>query len=356
MRLLYIYPVLPNIYLIAQKARVSPSTVSNIFHGREGKFSAETRERVLAIARELGYAPDARASALASHRSNNIGLVLYPNFSQISNLYYIKIIEGIVTELSKFNYRFIFATIPEKGSLPSIVQSKDADGLLICNSIPKETALKLKQLNIPCVLIPSHYEDVEMDYVDVDNVGGVRLAVDHLLSLGHRKIGIISVSGIFDFKKRTEVFLDSLGQAGIKPNKAWIKTDRDGRLWIANTLLNFGREMAQELYEQKEMPTALFCAGEDIAIGVYDFFHSKGVRIPEDISVIGFDETEASTLLSPRLTTIHTPRFEIGVNAVNLLLGRIKEPGRPTTCKTLDVNLIVRESCRRIPESERSRK
>jgi DNA-binding LacI/PurR family transcriptional regulator len=340
--------MLPNIYMIAEKAGVSPSTVSNIFNNRKGRYGPDTAVKVLKIAEELGYEPDARASGLAMKRSYNIGLVYYRTFEQVSNIFYSKITEGIVTEISRLRYKVIFTMIPEDGRLPSLVRKKDTDGLIIVNTIPHETVLKLTELRLPSVLLlPLKEENIRMDFISIDNASGIRKVMEYLAGLGHERIGLITQRGfVQDFKEREEAFFKAAEEKGLKVSEAHVRCPVQ-KPWELGSLVDFGESMAVDMVAKGDLPSAVVCVSDEIALGAIQGFHARGVRVPEDISVTGFDDIGWAQFFIPRLTTLRTPRTELGVKAVELLMERIANPVMAHVSKILDVDLIVRDSCAR---------
>jgi len=340
---------LPNIYEIAKKAGVSPATVSNVFHNRKNKVSTETIKRVIQIAKEMGYTPDARASSLASRRSQNIGLLYYPNFQQISNVFYSGITEGIVTELSRRKYRLVFTAVSYNDKMPALVRCKDTEGLIVITFIPQHILSVVKQLNIPVVLLAVHKEHKEVDAVMVDNFSTVSMAIAELRRLGHKKIGFITLSsGVAeDFYERTKAFIKEVAKPDsiIKISRKKIKTSHD--------IYEAGFEKAIEIAEMssKDRPTAVLCANDQIAIGAMRGFQSKGLSIPEDISVMGIDDIELASHSFPRLTTMHVPRFQMGIMAVDLLFKRIEDPKKPYEICKVKTILTRRDSCLEIKKN-----
>jgi LacI family transcriptional regulator len=335
---------LPDIYSIAKRAGVSPATVSNIFHNRQNKFSPETAKKVLKIAREVGYKPNALASSLASRRSYNIGLVYHPNFEQISNVFYNRITESVVTELTRIGYKVSFSALGEHDRLPDIVQRKDADGLIIIPFIPPLTLNDLRTLRVPAVLLTVHTLHEGVDCVRTDNENGIRKAIEHLKELGHTEIGFISHSGqAMDFQERLDAFCKYFPDAP----REFIKVGRK-KIDTQSSLYESGYERGLLFAAMKHRPTAILCANDQLAIGAMKALQERGISIPRDISVVGFDDIEWAVHASPPLTTLRSPRQQMGVIAVNLLTARIADPGRPFETRFLDAELVVRESTAKV--------
>jgi DNA-binding LacI/PurR family transcriptional regulator len=192
---------------------------------------------------------------------------------------------------------------------------------------------------MPVVLISSQSEFENFDIVMVDNIEGAKLAVNHLIELGHRKIGIVGgARDVSSSQKRYEGFIEALKTARIKLNKNFItedSLDNEG-----------GYRCAKKLLAQKEKPTALFATNDTMAIGALSAIHEAGFRIPDDISLIGFDDLSFSKMTYPKLTTIRQPKFKTGEVATEQLFKHLLSPSKSLPPKKiiLDHELIVRET------------
>ncbi|MBN1201991.1 MAG: LacI family DNA-binding transcriptional regulator [Anaerolineae bacterium] len=331
-------PKAPTIFDIARKSGVSYSTVSRALSGYEFVKSS-TREKVLQAARELEYVPNQQARSLAGGRSNMIG-VLVPD---LSNSYISEIIHGIDDELAKSDYNIILYTThrhqgKESEYVATMVNS-GADGLLLVVPLISSSYLDaLHQQDFPYVLLDQMNERKQSLSVIATNRAGAYEATQYLIELGHRHIGFISgLEGLNSATERLAGYKTALSDHGIHLDSEYI-VGGDFRV-------QGGYLATQKLLSLQKPPTAIFASNDMSAFGAIEAIRQHGLHIPDDISVLGFDDLSQASLVYPKLTTVHQPLVEMGREAVIMLLECIEYPAQEMRQTILPTKLIIRDSC-----------
>jgi LacI family transcriptional regulator len=329
---------IPTIYDVAREAGVSYTTVSRALSGYEF-VKPSTREKVLQAAEKLGYVPNQQARSLAGGRSNLIG-VLVP---ALSNSYISEILRGIDEELAKSNYNLILYTTHRHHGKESTYAAKimngAAEGLLLVVPLISTSYLDaLRQQDFPYVLIDQSDETEKSLVVSGTNCKGAYEATRYLIELGHRRIGFISgLAGLNSTAERLKGYKAALRDHGIPL--------RDELIAEGSFRESGGYAAAQKLLTLTETPTAIFAANDLSAFGAIEAVRQRGWRIPEDMSVIGFDDIPQASNVYPKLTTVHQPLAQMGREAVSLLLERIEDPTQGMCQAILETQLILRDSC-----------
>jgi DNA-binding LacI/PurR family transcriptional regulator len=326
-----------NIKKIAQLAGVHPSTVSRALNG-SNLVKPETRERIEKIAQEGGYIRDSLAKSLIVGKTYTLG-ILAP---EISSTFYSQIIDEIENAVSMEGYGIIIAAtnfqyLSEKKALNSML-SKRVDALVIC--APSDQILndfRRMKVNIPLVLCDTTHEDIPFNDVYVDEKQGIREAVLYLAKLGHREIGFIGEEKIT--RHRLDNFLIVMKECGLKLRKDYIRLE-------SGVDSECGYKAVRQFLRERRFPTAILCARDTIAIGAVRAAVENGIRVPDYISIVGYDDINVSRYLLPALTTIRQLSEEIGRQAGKMLLGLIEDDSetKPVTHIVLTPKLVVRES------------
>jgi len=321
---------------IAKMAKVAPSTVSRALNNK-GRMSDATRERIRQLARELGYHPNINAKGLATNKTGNIGIVINKRHRPESFYdFYGTIIMGVEEVIEKQGYHLIFSSTDGGPSVPRCVEERRVDGLILMGcDISEELVLLLRDNQVPLVLVDNHVEGV--DSVAIDNVGGAYKAVEYLIRLGHRKIGFIAERlSDLSFEERFEGYKLALKEYGLQYDPDLVAeglTPPDHGYVAMKNLLKRGT------------PPAVFAANDSTAAGAIKAIKENGLRVPDDIAVIGFDDGPTALHTVPLLTTVKVFREKMARVAAKRLMELIENPDQPPIQLRLSTELIIRESC-----------
>ncbi len=335
---------------VAQRAGVSIQTVSYVVNDT-GSISASTRARVLDAINELNYRPDVIARSMRTRRTQIIGLLVL----DITNPVHSRIAHAVESTAHARGYRVILYNISQdpdrereclEASLEGLV-----DGLIIVNSVDRERTLEfLQQQGTNAVLIDS-LSSSDTPSVMVDNLAAAYAATAHLIELGHRRIAhIAGWEPHLIAQQRVDGYRKALTDHGLEYvciGKALAES------WSWDFRAGY-EGMQQILASSPEAPTAVFAASDQMAIGAYRAIAEAGLRIPDDVSVVGFDNLEIAGYTVPSLTTIHQPFEKMATNAVKLLLRLIKRQRLENPQEVLPFELIVRGSTKAIRHDDHS--
>ncbi len=329
---------------VADAAGVSRTTVSMVLNDVPGaKISEETRQRVLKVAQKLGYVPDAAAQALASRRSQIIGLVQARQTHHIiADAFLNQMVGGLLQSVHRHDMRLLIDIVePEhqKETYLRLVRAKHIDGLLLAGPrIDDEGLRALEEDRFPTVLI-GYQPDIALCSVDVDNRAAARMAVAHLIQLGHERIACITnAPPTYGAPvERLAGYRDALEAAGLVYDEGLVRYgDYD---------LTSGYEQMKDLLEEGPEFTAAFVSSDVVALGAMAAIQERGLRVPEDIAMVGFDDVPFARHTNPRLTTIHVPAVEMARWACEMLIQLIQQGELSNPHRILDTHLVVRESC-----------
>ncbi|WP_379132910.1 LacI family DNA-binding transcriptional regulator [Paenibacillus sp. sgz500958] len=328
-----------SIFDVAKKSGLSVVTVSRVLN-RSDSVRPKNRDKVLQAMKELGYQPSAAARSLALGRTGIIGLTLMTLDDSFLDLV-VKEINDRLTEHGYFLAISVYS--PEEDALQSpLFQEDRVDGVFLLSPIHEETYVQeLKKKNLPFVMLDNQLKHPSVPSVIVNNRKGGYDAARHLIDLGHRKIAHISGPDPFlSSREREHGFRIALEEAGLVPHAV-----QRGEFTIAS-----GYAIAQQWLESGDLPTAIFAADDNIALGVINALQYSGVRVPQEVSIVGFDDQSVASELHPRLTTVRQPAEKIGRYGVDLLLKWINESAIPDVSLPLqfEPELIIRESTARI--------
>lgn len=325
---------------VAAEAGVSRQTVSRVLNDK-GEVAVETRARVQAAINALGYRPSAIARSLVSQRTHVLGL-LTANFSDYTHA---RIIEGAEAEAREQGY-LIFVSGAEHSldgeplSSPLLGQHR-AEGLFIVyqgTDSDRYTIFDDISRDLPLVTIgyaPDH-EDVVA--VGIDNREGARRATWHLLNLGHCRIAhITGPIQMYASQERQRGYTDALGEAGITPEDAMVASSD----WSSAG----GYCATSQLIDRGGNFTALFVQNDRMALGALQAFREHGLRVPQDVAVVGFDDIPSAPYFDPPLTTVHQPSYKLGQIGIRFLIDLINGQPAPTEPVRLETKLVIRRSC-----------
>ena len=330
------------IYDVAKKAGVGIGTVSRTINN-SSQVSPQTRAKVLQAIKQLDYQPHAIAQGLARKKTNMISIIV-PFFT---GYFYIELFKGIQEELSKYQYNLILYNVDQTDKtepfLERTLQEKRVDGVLyISLRISDAYARKFLDLDFPIVLLDAYHPD--LDSITVGNEYGAYIATQHLIRLGNTKVGMIDAQ-----LKSTPAQIRLAGyKKALEESHILFKKDY---LVISNSVEErdgFNREAGYRAMDQLlalggDRPTAVFISSDIQAIGAIQAIQEHGLRIPEDIAIVGFDDIEMAQYMG--LTTIRQPMFEMGRLAVKRLLNKISGTDVKNFKKSFLTELVIRKSC-----------
>lgn len=325
---------------VARRAEVSPMTVSRVING-SAQVRGETRERVEQVIAELGYVPNSLARGLARQKTGTLALLV----PDVSNPFFTQIAHGAETMARGGGYRVILCNTESDLALErEYIQEMLAyrvDGLLIApaNDLSQRNLRLLEQYHVPFVLLDRAVAGLACDIVQGDNIGGGRRLVEHLIALGHRHIACLGGDlRVSTTRERVIGYQQALEADSI----TW-----DAGLVLPSSLdIASGVAAAERMLRCDPLPTAVFAVNNFVAVGVVQALRAHGLRVPEDIALVCFDDIEHAALLCPFLTVMEQPARTFGTIAAQLLVERIVQS---TTIQpryvVLTPTLVVRESC-----------
>lgn len=326
------------IHDVAKLAKVSIATVSRVT-SNEGVVNEKTKARVLKAMEELGYIPNSAARTLRMSQSNII-VVLMIN---IKNSFFSEFIRGIEEVAREAGYYLLIGSTngekeKEKEYLNLIRESR-ADGVILTTAnVEADTTIEKISQDSPIVLTFDYIPNPDIPSISIDNESASRKITNHLIELGHRRIAHITGDmQRLQSKTRLSGYKQAFYQNGFQVDESLIQE--------GGYLLEDGYLAAQKLLYFENRPTAIYGGNDNVAIGALKAVHDAGLRVPEDIAVVGFDDIDMARYMNPGLTTIHQPRYEIGKRAMELLLKKIKKEKIDQPHIILEDKLLIRESC-----------
>ncbi len=328
---------------VAKAAGVSPTTVSFVLNHIEGmRISQETRERVLEAARTLNYHPDSSAQKMARGKTSVIGLVLRQNPEKAyADLFIQDVMQGISSVIRENGYQLLFIPLPpedKEKSYSKLINERHVDGLIV--SGPTEDDYELAEvfnegakIVMMGKIIGSH-----IPFIDIDNQKAAETAVGHLAALGHERIAIITNAPLnfASSKDRLQGYKNVLEQNELPLD--------DRLVFLGDRTPESGYQSMQQLLEIEPLPTAVFIASDTVALGGLNALYEKGIRVPEDMAVVGFDDIALARYVIPPLTTIHLPAYSLGLGAANMLIQQINNDFEECSEIILQTRLVIRES------------
>lgn len=328
---------------LAKASGVSSATVSYVLNNGPRPVHLKTRERVLEAIRRLNYHPNAVARGLSRRRMNTLGIVSPFDIFPTVNYYFVTVLHGVlrVAMQRKQNTSVFVGSewADVQHSLPTFTDGR-CDGLLLVG-VPNNSAIisALTQWDVPFVLLSDVSEEPAVSSVDIDNVGAAEQVTEYLLGLGHRRIALLSGEAeVNSARLRRQGYQQMLAKAGISADPALTPP---GGYFEAS---GYARAMELMRLPEKQRPTALFCGDDEIALGALRALKALGLRVPEDVSVCGFDDIPPAAIADPPLTTVRQPLAQLGERATEILLTQIDENAPGGQKEVLPAELIVRAS------------
>jgi LacI family transcriptional regulator len=322
---------------VAERAGVSVTTVSHVINNSR-PVNPQTRHRVEEAMQTLGYQPNVLARSLRRGVTHTIGVILPDS----TNPYFAEVVRGIEDTSFDQGYSVILCNsdndLDKERHYTNVLVEKQVDGIIfVAAGLSSENIYALQVRGVPLVLVDRHVPEVLVDNVLTDNLLGGRLATNHLIELDHRIIGCISgPKGVRLSSERIDGYRQALKSAGIS---------LDPRMIVEGDFqYQSGYEGSKALFNQQPSPTAIFACNDLMAIGVYRFAHENNLNVPEQLSIVGFDDVRLSAYTNPPLTTVHQSKHEMGSKAAKLLMTRIADQDLEPRQEILATNLIIRGS------------
>ena len=324
---------------VAEYAGVSKATVSRVLN-HHAYVTADVRQRVQEAMDALGYQPNRAARRLRANSSEILGLII----PDIENPLFQSLVRGVEDTAYANQLNVVLCNTddnPDKQKVYlRVMQAEQAAGLLVVPTHPGDVSVlaPVRDAGIPIVLLDREVADFEADTVKVDNIRGAYLAVRHLITLGYERIAVIAgTQYLTPGRERLQGCYDAFGEMGVRADEAYIK--------FGNFKLESGYEITRELMQAAPRPDALFVSNNLMTLGALRALHEIGIRIPQEVALVGFDDMPWAGDLNPPLTAVAQPGYELGQQAVNLLLKRLDQPEAPFFKVILQPRLIVRQSC-----------
>ena len=323
---------------VAHRAGVSSATVSRVLANKP-HVSQEMSERVLAAVEELGYQPNHVARSLRAQRAAIIGLII----SDIQNPFFTSLVRAVEDVAYEDQYAVFLCNsdedIEKERLYVDLMYAERVAGVVITPTRETDnSSRKLVEAGIPVVAVDRRMLDLEVDTVVVDNVGATFDVVSHLISDGYRRIAaVVGPPTTTTGRERLEGYSQALKAHGLPVLSHLVRTGLPKE--------TLGYQFTGELLDLPEPPTALFTGNNSLTVGALRAIHERGLRIPDDIALVAFDEMDWMSLVRPTLTVVAQPTYELGRAAADLLLSRIEDGTHPVQEIVLKPTIFIRQSC-----------
>lgn len=338
--------IISTIYEIAKIAGVSPATVSKVINNYSD-VSDKTRAKVKKILEEQNFQPSYEAQCLSTKKTWTLGLVYFESLEiGLKHPFFGAVIEAFKKEAEKNGYSLLLGSKNDRLKIDSFLQYfkyRSVDGIAVICSIPddKETT-DIIESDFPTVVIDMNNNNTAA--VTSNNEQGCRDAIQYLYDLGHRNIAYITGmenDGNWVSSVRKNTYIEEMKRLNL--------TIKEGHIQKGNNFdFNSGYSAMKNLLELEERPTAVFAASDKEALGAIQAVKDEGLNVPDDISVIGFDDSELARYVTPRLTTVRQSCDDIGKEAADLLINQINKKEKIKVNKVIPVELVIRDSCKKI--------
>lgn len=329
-----------SIFDIARATKCSIATVSCAINGK-GRVNAQTKKRILAACATLGYAPNAAGRHLRLQRTETVGLLLYPTCaSEFRNSFAAEVIEGLENRLIAAGYHLLLGGYRPQvtdGVIPQFIGQGRVDGVVLLGKYPAEILSALRKAPVPLVILDSEDEGNAIDSITTDGFSAGTQVVDRLATLGHRRIVMLAYGHEFHNPRMRRLgFLHGMRAHGGWPSERSLITgfmdDADGHRLLRARL------------SEHEPPTAVFCENDHLALAIIARLTADGLRVPHDLSVIGFNDDDGSRLSQPALSTFHIDKQHLGRLGAEMILERIAAPDLPVRQRNVPVAWMERAS------------
>lgn len=325
----------PTIYDVAKEANVSIATVSKVLN-KSGRISDETRKRVLKVIEQLNYQPSMMATALTGKSTFTIGLLI----PDLANPFFAELARSIEDRGHELGYNiFICSTdyqVAKEKNYIDLLKRKSVDGLILASGFEDTTEVeKLIQEKFPVAIVARDSFSPQVNSVTIDNFHGGYEAASYLIRLGHTRIAMIA-RNVWSNRERLRGYRQALNDHNLEECVPFEFTKESD--------IESGKKVAENYLRSKTRPTAIFAGNDLLAIGAIQTAREMGIKVPDQLSVVGFDNTAIATLVNPRLTTMAQPIKMIGQEVMDLMVEEIEKNGQNKKKIVLSPELVVRES------------
>jgi len=334
-----------SIYTIATSLGVTPATVSYVINGKYHKMSLKTRERILEEIKRTGYVPDVNARGLSLGRTRLIGLFLPISEDEqasrmLENPFYSEVIGSIEKYNRDSEYDLILGYKDQDSFIPWAL-SRNFDAIVMLGKFPTDEAFKVDNLHIPLIFIDVYADEFsKYSNIRTNDRHGMYLATKHLLDLGHKNIGYVGVASRSDLDKARYLgYVDALNEAEIPVNNSLS--------YVCYPDFDRGQEIANEIMKNEKV-TAVVCSADIIAIGIIHQYEKLNKKIPDDLSIVGFDDIKQASYIFPSLTTIHQNIDEKIRVAIEMIKQEIEHNTESHQTVVIEPTLVVRNSTKKI--------
>ena len=338
---------------IANKIGVSVVTVSNALAGRDG-VSEAMRRKICETAEKMGYKPsntkNEKKRALMPKPGKNVGIITSERFVGARGTFYWELTANISNKLSQLSvftvYECISVENENNGIQPNILTDNKVDGIIVIGQMHRKYIEMLSNVAVPVVFVDFYDSRYDVDSVNSDSYNGCYVLTDYLVSLGHKKIGFFgNLNATSSINDRFLGYLKCLIENGLEYRKDWTLNDRN----------EFG-QLFNDLDFPDELPTAFVCNCDETAFRVISALRSKGIRVPEDISVVGYDNYTMSSICIPPITTMEVDLVKMADVSVELMAKKLNSPSYHEGRKVIPCKLVIKESALNISDKVSVRK
>ncbi|WP_368489497.1 LacI family DNA-binding transcriptional regulator [Clostridium sp. BJN0013] len=325
---------------VAKEAGVSIATVSRVLNDVD-VVNEETKKKVLAAIKKLGYRPNIVARSLKTQKTRTIGIII----PDISNQFYPEIVRGAEDVANIYDYNIMLCNtdldIEKETEYLKVLKEKMSDGVLyMSNSLEEDMLNLIKQLQIPMVLVETTNDKEDIPSVTIDNEKAAYDGVTYLINKGNKKVAYIGASE--DMANASAVRYKGYKKALEENN---LKVDKD-RTYFSNLKAKDGYEGINKILDKVEVDS-IFCSSDEIAMGAINALRDRGIKVPEDVDVMGFDNIYSASIFYPKLTTVAQPIYDMGSVGMRMLIKLINNQKMDNTNYVLPHQLIERDSCKK---------
>ena len=318
---------------IAKKLNISAVSVSKAISGKEG-VSDQVRELIIKTANEMGYVYTTPGMEKEAHY--NIGVMVSQTFISDS-AFYSKLFQNLAIEFGKKHHSCTLEILSHRdereGSLPGNVEGHRVDGVIVLGPISEECMKQVLRIDLPCVFVDNYTPEDNMDCVVSDNVYGSHMLTNYLINKGHKKIAFVgTITATNSIMDRYLGYIKSLMQNGMEIRKDYILSDRDQE------------GLLKDITIPSELPDAFVCNCDETSYHLVGQLRAENIRVPEDVSVVGFDDYVFATICQPQLTTFRVNMDEMSKTAVELMISKIEAPHKNNGRKVISGEIVIRDS------------